>query len=210
MVELSDTDLLELHTIVEERFHIFPHVKDLGLLKSIAERPTQVLHGSYMPYNNVFMKAASLMEGIIRMHPFYDGNKRTGLLAAISYLEINGYFLVIPISAVRYTVQIAKNDRTDPKSTMKLIKKIAKWLKKHSAKPQSKLYFWKELWYFIAPIYGLLLFDKLGLAKTAKKALDEWLAIDIYPEYEKELKDIVSFVRDLSLRENIWSLIKSK
>ncbi|AIC15552.1 hypothetical protein NVIE_013170 [Nitrososphaera viennensis EN76] len=73
------------------------------------------------------------MEAIIRWHPFTDGNKRTALVAVSAYLAINGYLLIVPLSAVRYTVNIAKEQRTDANSNAKLVKSIAKWIKKHSA-----------------------------------------------------------------------------
>ncbi|HKH10151.1 MAG TPA: type II toxin-antitoxin system death-on-curing family toxin [Rubrobacter sp.] len=36
------------------------------------------------------------MESIVQRHPFVDGNKRTGLLAAIFSLELSGYALDAP------------------------------------------------------------------------------------------------------------------
>ncbi|HEX5456827.1 MAG TPA: Fic family protein [Candidatus Nitrosotalea sp.] len=88
MEELTSDDLLHLHHIVEKQFNVFKGVKDAGLVQAIAERPTQKLYGSFEPYKDLFTKAASLMEGLIRLHPFYDGNKRTALLATIAFLQL--------------------------------------------------------------------------------------------------------------------------
>nr|WP_278276555.1 type II toxin-antitoxin system death-on-curing family toxin [Anaerobranca gottschalkii] len=41
-------------------------------------------------YKTVQMKAAKLGYYLIRNHPFVDGNKRIGLLAMITFLELNG------------------------------------------------------------------------------------------------------------------------
>ena len=38
--------------------------------------------------------AAAYLYGITTRHPFADGNKRVGLLAAYAFLQINGYELV--------------------------------------------------------------------------------------------------------------------
>jgi death on curing protein len=38
-------------------------------------------------------KAAVVMDGIVRNHPFIDGNKRAGIATAALFLEINGYRL---------------------------------------------------------------------------------------------------------------------
>ncbi len=42
-------------------------------------------------YEIVFEKAVALLFSIIKNHPFVDGNKRTGLHAAITFLELNGH-----------------------------------------------------------------------------------------------------------------------
>ena len=35
--------------------------------------------------------AAAYIAGIVRNHPFLDGNKRTGFVVGVLFLEINGY-----------------------------------------------------------------------------------------------------------------------
>lgn len=42
---------------------------------------------------SVFEFATAYASGITRNHPFVDGNKRTGFLAAFIFLRINGYLL---------------------------------------------------------------------------------------------------------------------
>jgi death on curing protein len=121
MVEISVEEILTLHNSVIERFKITPGVIHQGNLESIAQRPELRISGKYV-YNDVFLRAASLLEGIIRLHPFADGNKRTALLATVYYLRLEGYGTAIPLSAVRYTVKVAKNDKNDEQNTQKLIK----------------------------------------------------------------------------------------
>ncbi|MDD2903146.1 MAG: type II toxin-antitoxin system death-on-curing family toxin [Syntrophales bacterium] len=41
-------------------------------------------------YPNIFNKAASYLFFIIKDHIFCDGNKRTGMMAAFTFLDING------------------------------------------------------------------------------------------------------------------------
>jgi death on curing protein len=112
MVEISVEEILTLHNSVIERFKITPGVIHQGNLESIAQRPELRISGKYV-YNDVFLRAASLLEGIIRLHPFADGNKRTALLATVYYLRLEGYGTAIPLSAVRHTVKVAKNDKND-------------------------------------------------------------------------------------------------
>lgn len=64
-------------------------VRDEGLLESALHRPRNKL--AYQPDLNIFALAASLCFGITSNHPFFDGNKRTALLATRAFIFINGY-----------------------------------------------------------------------------------------------------------------------
>ncbi len=66
-------------------------VRDAGLLAGAIERPRN-LH-AYGDDPSLFDLAAAYCAGIVRNHPFIDGNKRTGLLAAVAFLDRNGYRL---------------------------------------------------------------------------------------------------------------------
>lgn len=62
-------------------------VRDVGLLESALVRPENT--HAYDPHADVFKLAAVYCHGIVKNHPFIDGNKRTGTLAAIAFLAIN-------------------------------------------------------------------------------------------------------------------------
>ncbi|PIW29329.1 MAG: type II toxin-antitoxin system death-on-curing family toxin [Rhodospirillales bacterium CG15_BIG_FIL_POST_REV_8_21_14_020_66_15] len=66
-------------------------VRDEGLLESALARPLNRFH--YEPDAPLFDLAAAYCAGIVCNHPFIDGNKRTGLLAAVVFLHRNGYRL---------------------------------------------------------------------------------------------------------------------
>ena len=101
-------------------------VRDQGLFESAWARPQQ----SYMgedAYSDLFEKVATLMESLAKNHPFFDGNKRTALLAGILFLNINGWQLKVSNeTAVEKVLQIAT-------SQIKF-KELANWLKEHSQK----------------------------------------------------------------------------
>lgn len=62
-------------------------VRDRGLLESALARPQQLFsYGS----PSLFECAASYAVGIVKNHPFLDGNKRAGFMAAALFLESNG------------------------------------------------------------------------------------------------------------------------
>jgi death-on-curing protein len=72
-----------------------PGVRDAGALEAAVARPYNAFEGVEF-YPTLFAKAAALMESIIHRHPFVDGNKRTGLLAAVFTLDEAGYDLMAP------------------------------------------------------------------------------------------------------------------
>jgi death-on-curing protein len=63
-------------------------VRDEGLLQSALARPLQL--AAYGENVDVFDLAAAYTCGIVKNHPFVDGNKRTGFVVGILFLELNG------------------------------------------------------------------------------------------------------------------------
>lgn len=63
-------------------------LRDEGLLLSALARPENIL--AYEPDADVFRLAAVYCAGIVKNHPFIDGNKRTGILSAVVFLGLNG------------------------------------------------------------------------------------------------------------------------
>lgn len=64
-------------------------VRDEGLLESALARPQN--REAYEDDATLFVLAADYCAGIVRNHPFIDGNKRAGLLSARVFLALNGY-----------------------------------------------------------------------------------------------------------------------
>lgn len=87
-VWLDERDALALHDRLLALHGGAVGVRDDTLLKSALARPQQ--HYIYGESDIVDM-AAIYTVGIVRNHPFVDGNKRTGFVAGILFLELNGY-----------------------------------------------------------------------------------------------------------------------
>lgn len=64
-------------------------VRDKELLKSALARPLNLL--AYDQQADVLPLAAAYTAGILQNHPFVDGNKRTGFVVGVLFLELNGY-----------------------------------------------------------------------------------------------------------------------
>jgi len=64
-------------------------VRDLALLSSALARPQQ--HHAYGKSPGIVELAAIYTVGVIRNHPFADGNKRTAFVVGVLFLEMNGF-----------------------------------------------------------------------------------------------------------------------
>lgn len=103
-------DCLSFHEKLLARFGGSSGVRDRGPLESALARPRH-LFSSEQP--SLFELAAVYAHGIVKNHPFLDGNKRTGLLAAAVFLEVNGKRLIASEEvAVVQTLALAAGART--------------------------------------------------------------------------------------------------
>jgi death-on-curing protein len=86
---LTVEDVLDLHAQQMARFGGAPGLRDPGLLESAVAMPMASLGGAWA-HADLHAMAAAYAFHIAQNQPFVDGNKRTGLLAAIVFLDING------------------------------------------------------------------------------------------------------------------------
>lgn len=69
-------------------------VRDDGLLESALARPRH--RWSFEPETDLPSLAASYGFGLIKNHPFFDGNKRIGFVAMNMFLLVNGFEVEAP------------------------------------------------------------------------------------------------------------------
>lgn len=85
---LSREQVLELHRRTIARHGGDPSVRDLGMLDSAIAQPRASFGGAFLHATIADMAAAYLFH-LATNHPFVDGNKRTGALAALTFLALN-------------------------------------------------------------------------------------------------------------------------
>lgn len=89
MIRLSKEQVIKIHSMLIEQTGGSNGIRDEGLLDSALNAPFQTFDGEYI-YKTIIATAAKLGYFLVRNHPFIDGNKRTGILVMITFLEING------------------------------------------------------------------------------------------------------------------------
>ena len=89
MKRLTKEQVLRLPADLIEEFGGIHGVRDEGLLESALSAPFQTFDGQDL-YPSVLEKAGRLGYGLIRNHPFLDGNKRIGVHVLLVCLALNG------------------------------------------------------------------------------------------------------------------------
>lgn len=122
---LTREECLALHDLMMSQYGGSVGVRDEGLLESALARPQQLL-----AYGNPTMSdlATAYASGIIKNPPFLDGNKRTGFVMGVGFLERNGWeFSAAQVDAALRTLALAAGDMTEAA--------FAAWMESNSKSP---------------------------------------------------------------------------
>jgi len=115
-------DALAIHERQIQRYGGTHGIRDQALLESALARAQNLFaYGS----PSIVEMAAAYAGGIIKNHPFLDGNKRTGFVAAALFLEYNGYaFTATEADATQATLALAAGESSQ--------EQFARWLAENS------------------------------------------------------------------------------
>ncbi len=113
-------DIREIHEVAIERYGGLPGEHEPGLIEFMAEKPSMEAYGTEL-YPGLFMKAAVYMEGFSRKQLFADGNKRTAYICAATFLELNGYQVMVDDEELyQFSIYVANGNGS--------LEDIARWL----------------------------------------------------------------------------------
>lgn len=125
---ITEEAVLAVQEDLLARFGGLAGVRDDGLLKSALHRPIQLFNYGTP---SLFEMAAAYCAGIVRNHPFIDGNKRAGFMSAYVFLGVNGYEVdATEAEVVVHTVALAAGELDKAA--------YAKWLSRVSARGRGK------------------------------------------------------------------------
>ena len=119
---LSETVVLAMHEKLIADHGGSPGLRDAGLLDSALARAPQLY--AYGEPDTCDL-AAAYAAGIIRNHPFVDGNKRAGFMSANVFMADNGLQLTVPEVEVVQIVTLLAASEIDEAA-------FAAWLREHS------------------------------------------------------------------------------
>ncbi len=108
-VWLLKSAVITVHDMMIARFGGAGGIRDEGLVDSALARPNHIFHYDHVA--DLAQLAAAYATGIIRNHPFVDGNKRTGFMAAYMFLDLNGTPLrADEVTATTMTLALAASE----------------------------------------------------------------------------------------------------
>jgi death-on-curing protein len=103
-------------------------LRDQTLLESALARPRQVY--AYGDNPDLVDLSTALMAGVVKNHPFVDGNKRTGFVLGVMFLELNGLDFAASEEDATQAVRLLAAGRLDEASFRNwLCDNIAGWVK---------------------------------------------------------------------------------
>ena len=105
---LTESVLMAVQEDLLARFGGLSGLRDAGLLHSALSRPrNRFAYGKA----SMFELASEYALGIVKNHPFLDGNKRAGFMAAYIFLGANGMQFMAPEEeVVVYTLGLAAGE----------------------------------------------------------------------------------------------------
>jgi death-on-curing protein len=123
-VFLDVEDVLLIHEEQLPRYGGSPGIRDRGLLESAVAMPRATAGGEFA-HEDLFAMAAAYAFHLAQNQPFVDGNKRTGLLAALVFLDFNGVEIADPKGRL-YDAMISMAERRLDKAGMaRLLRELA-------------------------------------------------------------------------------------
>lgn len=115
--------ILLLHSVLIAESGGSDGVRDEGLLDSAVNTPFQTFSGQDL-YPTVLEKAVRLGFGLIRNHPFIDGNKRIGTHAMLVFLNLNSITLSYEDDELISTILSVASGEMDADG-------LLKWIQQH-------------------------------------------------------------------------------
>ncbi|MBI5546668.1 MAG: type II toxin-antitoxin system death-on-curing family toxin [Deltaproteobacteria bacterium] len=121
---LTLEDVLHIHGEQLRSYGGADGIRDRGLLESALAAPEASFGGNYL-HGDIFEMAAAYAFHIAQNQPFIDGNKRTGLVAALVFLDLNDIAVQDPGSRLYEAMIALAERRLDKEGLARLLRELA-------------------------------------------------------------------------------------
>jgi death-on-curing protein len=121
---VSVEDVLYIHEKQLEKYGGSDGIRDRGLLESAIATP-QASFGGQFVHEDLYHMSAAYAFHIAENQPFIDGNKRTGLAAALVFLEFNEIALDDPRGKLYQAMLQISARKLDKPGFARLLQKLA-------------------------------------------------------------------------------------
>lgn len=127
MTYLTEEEIIAVNkAVLEKTGQKFSGIQYRQGLSLVTEQPQMIVFGREL-YPTIWLKAAYIMQKIIKKHIFVDGNKRTAYISTLLFLRYNHYRLYLSVdTAEALVMQVTVADDTEEEMI-----KIANFLEKN-------------------------------------------------------------------------------
>ncbi len=120
---LTVEDVIQIHDEQLAAYGGAPGIRDQALLESAVMMPQASFGEAYL-HEDLFHMAAAYAFHIAQNQPFLDGNKRTGLVAALVFLELNGVTILDPQGKLYGAMIAIAERRMDREGLAELLREL--------------------------------------------------------------------------------------
>lgn len=120
---LTLAEIIEIHADQIRRYGGQAGLRDLALLESALAQPEASFAGEWL-HGDHYAMAAAYAYHLCQNHPFIDGNKRTGLAAALVFLELNGITALDPRGRLKNAMIRIASDKMSKDDFTKLLTRL--------------------------------------------------------------------------------------
>jgi death on curing protein len=121
---LSLQAVLMIHETMISRYGGVSGIRDAGMLESALAVPRSGIGDEFF-HKTVFEMAAAYVFHIVENHPFFDGNKRTGLASALTFLKINGVDILDKDRVFEYEILELSQGKRNKEALVQLFETLA-------------------------------------------------------------------------------------
>ncbi len=121
---LTVEEVLQIHDEQLAAYGGASGIRDQGLLESAVAMPQASFGEAYL-HEDLFHMAAAYAFHIAQNQPFVDGNKRTGLVATLVFLDLNGTTILDPQERLYDAMIAIAERRMDKEGLADLLRKLA-------------------------------------------------------------------------------------